>query len=215
MKTKIAAAAFIALFPVSAVAADLAPAPYVKAPAVAKIYNWTGFYIGGFGGYGWSDSQGLDLKGGFGGGTIGYNWQTGAFVFGIEGEGAWSDIGQSASLFGLATVSTKIQAFGSIAGRVGYAFDNLLVYGKGGFAVASNKISGAVLGVTVIEDTQTHTGYTAGGGIEYGFTPNWSAKVEYLWAHYDSQTYFPGTAAAFASGDFDVHTIKGGLNYRF
>lgn len=212
MKLRIAAIC-IAISSTGAVAADMGAAPYAKAP-MARVYDWTGFYIGAQGGYGWSDSQGLDLKGGFAGGTVGYNWQTGSLVLGIEGEGAWADIGQTAGIVGLLTVGTKLEAFGSIAGRVGYAFDNLLIYGKGGFAAASNNVNVTVLGVP-FNSTRTHVGYTLGGGLEYGFSRNWSAKVEYLWAHYDSQTYFSGTAAAFASGDIDVSTVKAGVNYRF
>ena len=99
--------------------------------------------------------------------------------------------------------------------RLGVAFDNFLIYGKGGFAAANNKISLTAFGLTA-SDTRTHTGYTVGGGLEYGFTPNWSAKAEYLFAHYNSENYFavvlpPGVA----SGAFDVHTVKAGINYRF
>jgi len=165
------------------------------------------------GGYGWSRSQGVDFNGGFAGGTVGANWQMSNIVLGIEAEGAWSDIGQSRA--GLVGASDRIEAFGSVAGRLGLAIDNLLIYGKGGFAAASNKISLTAGGITVT-DSRTHAGYTAGGGVEYGFTPTWSAKAEYLFAHYQSENYFanivpPGAA----SGAFDVHTVKAGINYRF
>src|SRR3954469_15906327 len=78
-------------------AADIAalPAPYTRAAAVAPAYNWTGFYVGAMGGYGWSRSQGVDFNGGFAGGTVGASWQMSNIVLGIESEGAWSDIGQS------------------------------------------------------------------------------------------------------------------------
>jgi outer membrane immunogenic protein len=199
-------------------AADIpAPAPAtapVYVPPRAAVYNWTGFYVGAMGGYGWSNSQGNDLKGGFAGGTIGYNAQFGNFVVGVEGEGAWADINQSASLFFL-TATDRIQAFGSLTGRAGVALDNVLIYGKGGGAVASNKISLTGFGAG-ISDTQTHWGYTVGGGVEWGFAPNWSVKGEYLWAHYDSQTYFASAfPPGFASGTFDVNTVKLGVNYRF
>jgi outer membrane immunogenic protein len=65
-------------------------------------------------------------------------------------------------------------------------------------------------------DTKTHTGYTVGGGVEYGFTPNWSAKAEYLFAHYQSENYFAAILpVGVPSGSFDVHTVKVGINYRF
>ena len=72
-----------------------APVPYTKAAAVAPGYNWTGFYVGAMGGYGWSRTGGVDFNGGFAGGTIGANWQMSNIVLGIEGEGAWSNIGQN------------------------------------------------------------------------------------------------------------------------
>jgi outer membrane immunogenic protein len=201
-------------------AADIpAPAPAtapVYVPPRAAVYNWTGFYIGAMGGYGWSNNNGNDLKGGFAGGTIGGNVQFQNFVVGVEAEGAWSDINQSASaFFGLVTATDRIQAFGSLTGRLGVALDNVLIYGKGGGAVASNKITIGVLGVTN-SDTQTHFGYTLGGGVEWGFAPNLSVKGEYLWTHYESQNYFTNQfPPGFASGTFDVNTVKLGVNYRF
>jgi outer membrane immunogenic protein len=215
MKLKLAALALLATTTYAG-AADMAaaPVPYTKAVAVAPGYNWTGFYVGAMGGYGWSRTGGVDFNGGFAGGTIGANWQMSNIVLGIEGEGAWSNIGQTTAA-GVIGASDRIEAFGSITGRLGLAVDNFLIYGKGGFAAASNKISLTALGVTA-SDTRTHTGYTVGGGVEYGFTPNWSAKAEYLFAHYQSENYFTGVLpAGVASGAFDVHTVKVGLNYRF
>jgi outer membrane immunogenic protein len=82
--------------------------------------------------------EGNNLKGGFAGGTIGGNAQFQNFVVGIEAEGAWADIEQSASaFFGLLTATDRFQAFGSLTGRLGVALDNVLIYGKGGGAVAS------------------------------------------------------------------------------
>jgi outer membrane immunogenic protein len=215
MKLRIAALALLATTGLAG-AADMAaaPVPYTKVAAVAPGYNWSGFYVGAMGGYGWSRTAGADFNGGFAGGTVGANWQISNFVVGIEGEGAWSDIGQSATA-GVFGASDRIEAFGSITGRLGVAVDNFLIYGKGGFAAASNKISLTAFGLTA-SDTRTHIGYTVGGGVEYGFTPNWSAKAEYLFAHYQSENYFaallpPGVA----SGAFDVHTVKVGINYRF
>ena len=200
-------------------AADI-PAPMpatapVYVPPRAAIYNWSGFYVGAIGGYGWSNSQGNDLKGGFAGGTIGGNAQFGNIVVGIEGEGAWADIEQSASFPGLGTATDRIQAFGSLTGRLGVAIDNVLIYGKGGGAITSNKFSASGLGFA-ISDTQTHLGYTVGSGVEWGVTPNWSVKGEYLWAHYESKNYFASLIPpGFSTGTFDVNTVKLGVNYRF
>jgi outer membrane immunogenic protein len=201
-------------------AADIpAPVPAtapVYVPPRAAVYNWTGLYVGAMGGYGWSNSQGNDLKGGFAGGTIGGNYQFGNFVVGIEGEGAWADIEQSASgFFGLVTATDRIQAFGSLTGRLGVALDNVLIYGKGGGALANNKLSVSGLGL-VASDTQTHLGYTVGGGVEWGITPNWSVKGEYLWAHYESKNYFASLVPpGIPSGTLEVNTVKFGVNYRF
>ena len=151
-------------------------------------YNWSGFYVGAMGGYGWSGSS---FSGGFAGGTIGGNAQFNNIVVGGELEGAWSNIGQTVTILGLGSATDRVQAFGSATARLGFAVDNLLIYGKGGFAAASNNIKVSVLGVTV-GDTQTHIGYTAGGGLEYGFAPNWSVKGEYLFRSLREQELLRG-----------------------
>ncbi|MEA2882461.1 MAG: outer rane immunogenic protein [Bradyrhizobium sp.] len=215
MKLKLAALALLATTGWAAAADMGAPVPYTKAVAVAPGYNWSGFYIGGMGGFGWLRNSGSDFNGGFAGATLGANWQMSNIVLGVEAEGAWADIGRTTTT-GPIGASANIRAFGSVTGRLGLAVDNFLIYGKGGFAAASNRIGVTVLGVTAT-DTQTHTGYTAGGGVEYGFAPNWSAKAEYLFAHYNSENYFANIVppTGVASGSFDVHTVKAGINYRF
>jgi outer membrane immunogenic protein len=202
----------------AAAAADVLPPapaapPVYRPPPASPAYNWSGFYVGAMGGYGWSGSN--SFSGGFAGGTIGGNAQFNNVVVGGELEGAWSNIGQTVTILGRGSATDRIRAFGSATARLGFAVDNLLIYGKGGFAAASNNINVSVLGVTV-SDTQTHTGYTAGGGLEYGFAPNWSVKGEYLFAHYQSKNYFAGLIPpGVSSGAFDLHTVKVGLNYRF
>ncbi len=107
----------------AAAAADVLPAPAPAAPPVyspppaTPAYNWSGFYVGVMGGYGWSTSQGNDFKGGFAGGTVGANAQFQNFVVGVETEGAWSNIGQSVTAFGL-TATDRIQASDSVTGRL-------------------------------------------------------------------------------------------------
>ena len=206
----------------AASAADMQARPYTKAPPpmVSPAYDWSGFYIGAMGGYGWDRE---DSSGGFGGGTIGYNWQFpgSQFVFGIEVDAAGASIKDSLTAdVGdgiMATEELKINSFGSVTGRAGVAWDAALFYAKGGFAWASRKDSISVpeLGLNV-SDSQTHTGYTIGGGVEYLFTPNWSAKGEYMYTSLGSKTYNLGSELElFDSGTIDFHTIKIGVNYHF
>jgi outer membrane immunogenic protein len=209
----------------SASAADLAARAYTKAPAIAAAaYNWSGFYVGVMGGYGWSDDvtvagvdvTGADIKGGFGGGTIGFNYQApgSQFVFGVEADAAWADLSHSETILGLGTGRQQINSFGSVTGRVGIAVDTLLLYAKGGYAWANNEFSLTALGLT-LSDTQFHSGWTVGGGAEWAFAGPWSAKAEYMFARYDSENYFGGIAPPGVGFGMDVHTVKAGINYRF
>jgi outer membrane immunogenic protein len=198
----------------AASAADLRARPYAKAPAavVSPAYNWSGFYIGAMGGYGWETDAG---SGGFGGGTVGYNWQLpgSQFVFGVEVDAAGASIKDSFLVDLGVTQENKINAFGSVTGRAGFAIDAALLYAKGGYAWTNAKTT-FTDGVMTISDSQTHTGYTIGGGLEYLFTPSWSAKAEYMYTSLGSETYnFAGQPLD--SGSFDFHTIKVGVNYHF
>ena len=204
----------------AASAADMQARPYTKAPpaAVVAAYNWSGFYVGAMGGYGWGTDAG---NGGFGGGTVGYNWQLpgSQFVLGVEVDAAGASIKESVTedIGGgaMGTVDSKINAFGSVTGRAGFAMDAALLYAKGGYAWANNKstLSIPVLGAT-FSDSHTHSGYTIGGGIEYMFAPNWSAKGEYMFTSLGGETYNFG-GEPFASNNIDFHTIKVGVNYHF
>jgi outer membrane immunogenic protein len=114
-----------------------------------------------------------------------------------------------------AIVDSKINSFGSVTGRAGFAMDAVLLYAKGGFAWGNNKttISVPAFGATS-SDSHTHTGYTLGGGIEYMFAPNWSAKGEYMFTSLGSENYnLLGDQQP--SGNIDFHTIKVGVNYHF
>jgi outer membrane immunogenic protein len=219
--TTVALAALVS----SAQAADLGARPYTKAPApIAAAYNWSGFYVGVMGGYGWSDEVTIagitttdaGIQGGFGGGTVGFNYQApgSMFVFGVEADAAWSDINRTETIVGLGSAREKIKSFGSVTGRIGVAVDQVLLYGKGGYAWAENEFSATVLGLTLAE-SQFHSGWTVGGGAEWAFAGPWSAKAEYMFARYDSQNYFAGLAPPGLSFGMDVHTVKAGINYRF
>ena len=124
----------------SAMAADLpvrvAPPTVPPVAYVSPVYNWSGFYVGGHLGYGWSKtdvhdhltglSGSADPSGFLGGGQIGFNWQTGAFVFGIEGDGSWTNADGSRTFSNGAVVTMEHNWYATLTGRVGYAVDNWL-----------------------------------------------------------------------------------------
>jgi outer membrane immunogenic protein len=218
-------------------AADLAARPYTKAPPmVAAVYDWTGFYIGANGGWGSSRNSwdavppnfgfgpegSHDATGGTVGGQIGYRWQAGTFVFGLEAQGNWADFsGSNASLVFPGQVNhTSVDAFGLFTGQVGYAVNNVLLYVKGGAAVTSNTyrstFGGALVGVT---GDDTRWGGTIGAGLEYAFAPNWSVGVEYNHLFMQDKTYtFTTPGGAFFGTDRirqDVDLVTARLNYRF
>lgn len=215
------AAVVISVAPASA--ADMAR-PVYKAPPAPVVYNWSGFYAGIHGGYAWGTGQatifGLsdfgDVNGWFGGGQIGWNWQAAGspWVWGIEADLSGSDIGTSAA-GPLGSVSSSLDMFGTVRGRLGYAWDRVMLYGTGGFAWGRNEVSGNILALGFSED-RTHTGWVVGAGVEWALIDSWTAKVEYQFLSLGTENYF--TSPAFPAGiglDADIHTIRVGLNYRF
>ena len=170
MKKYLLGAVALAAFAAPAAAADMAARPYTKAPApmIAALYDWSGFYIGANGGWGSSRK---------------------CWVFGLEAQGNWADLsGRNTSLvFGATDNRSKIEAFGLFTGQIGYAWNNALLYVKGGAAVTDDKYRGVtnavVLGVpagtTFDRASETRWGGVVGVGLEYGFSPNWSMAVEY------------------------------------
>jgi outer membrane immunogenic protein len=221
-----------------AVAADLAARPYTKAPAmIAAVYDWSGFYIGANGGWGSSRNSwdsvapfavgaegSNNANGGTVGGQVGYRWQAGTWVFGLEAQGNWADFkGSNAStLFGPGFVNnSKTNAFGLFTGQVGYAANNFLLYVKGGAAVTSNSYrintaAGALFGTT---SDDTRWGGTIGVGAEYAFAPNWSVGLEYDHLFMQDKTYnFTNGAGVLVGNDRvrqDVDLVTARLNYKF
>ena len=193
-------------------AADL---PVKAPPAVFLPFTWTGPYAGAFGGYGWSTSGGLDAKGGFGGGQIGYNFQTGSLVLGIEGDIAGGDISQTAqavNVFGIPfTTAFTNDALASLRARAGLAYNTWLFYGTAGGGWGHDKISGNLLGGVPFSSEGWLSGWSAGAGVEWSFAPNWSTKFEYL--HYGLGT--PNSFGTVPSGKVDIDTLKIGINYLF
>jgi outer membrane immunogenic protein len=237
-KVLLVSASLIALSATApAFAADLAARPYTKAPPpmVAAIYDWSGFYIGVNGGWGSSHNSwdsvapfavgpegSHDATGGTVGGQVGYRWQAGTWVFGLEAQGNWADFSGSnvSTLFPGFVNTSKIDAFGLFTGQVGYAFNNALLYVKGGAAVTSNKnyintAAGARFG-TASDDTIW--GGTIGAGLEYAFAPNWSAAIEYDHLFMQDRTVNFTSAGALVGSDRirqDVDLVTVRLNYKF
>jgi outer membrane immunogenic protein len=210
----------------------------VKAPMapVAVAYNWTGFYIGinggGASGTGYWDyvpaaatNQNHTISGGLIGGTIGYNWQFPAtnWVVGLEADWDWAKISGSASCPNPAfSCQTKTSSLGTFRGRVGYAMNNILFYGTGGLAWAQHQAQTVLLtggavppsGTPTNGTTTNATGYTLGGGIEYGFMPHWSAKIEGLYVSFPSKTTLVDNGLAVSTHD-QFGVFRAGINYRF
>lgn len=187
---------------------------------MAAVYNWTGFYLGVVGGGAWEAASGdPKMQGGFVGGTAGYNWQAGNIVFGVEADGAWADVSASAAgtvaVPGIgaipASVTFKTDALGTVRGRIGWAVNNVLLYGTGGYAWIDNKIT-ATLGGLSVSDSKFHSGWTVGAGVEAFFAPQWSVKGEYLYRSLGGETYFSG---AVPTGTLKLHTVQVGVNYHF
>ena len=166
------------------------------APAyVQTYYNWTGFYIGAHAGYGWADLS--DPLGGVGGGVspqgfiyggqLGFNYQMGSWVFGVEGEYTAGDIKHSEGIPGLLSGSAKVDRIYTAAGRVGYAFDRTMIYGKLGGAWTQEKYDFTLLGGTATGSAD-RTGWLVGLGVEYAFAGNWTAKLEYNYMDMGSKT---------------------------
>jgi outer membrane immunogenic protein len=182
---------------------------------VSPATNWSGFYIGVMGGYGSENtSDPLGIKGGFGGGTVGYNWQFGTIVTGVEADGAFGDVSSSTTITGVA-VAAKVDALATVRGRVGVAFDQFLLYGTGGLALADAKVSASALGVG-ISDSRTLTGWTVGAGVEWMFMPRWSVKAEYLYRSFGGQTFFAAQfPPGFTTGTLSVNSGQVGVNFHF
>ena len=212
-----------------AVAADLAARPYTKAPAmVATIYDWSGFYIGINGGGGSAHSTwdlvgggregSHDATGGTVGGQVGYRMQSGQWVFGVEGQGNWADFsGDNVSALFATRNRSKIDSFGLITGQVGYAWNNVLIYVKGGAAVTGGKyqVFSTATGGLLASNDQTRWGGTVGAGIEYGFAPNWSVGVEYnhIFLQDKDVTFALVPSTDHIKQDVDMGLVR--LNYKF
>ena len=204
MKKTMLSATLTAVSLGAATAADLprGPQPYYGAP-MSPVYNWAGFYAGLNVGYEWgrvTNTPGSP-SGLVGGGQLGYNWQNGQFVFGVE-----TDLQVTGADDTFAPWKFSNPWFGTLRGRAGYALNNVLLYATAGLAYGDLK--GELAGLT---ETRTELGWAAGLGAEYGFAPNWSAKVEYLYADLGSRTF------SITGTDNGLHAnfLRLGVNYHF
>jgi outer membrane immunogenic protein len=233
----------IVAFAGAASAADLPAKVYTKAPPIAPIYNWTGFYVGINAGGAlshncWNVAGGLsggchDATGGLGGGQIGYRYETANWVIGVEAQGDWANLkGSNTSAIGTFgglpfSNQTKIDAIGLFTGQVGYAWNNLLWYVKGGAAVTHDKyngvsqfaVGGFPAGFAFDGASESRWGGVVGTGIEFGFAPGWSVALEYdhLFMGTGSLNIFT-PAGAFdrtdsIKQDVDMATVR--VNYTF
>jgi outer membrane immunogenic protein len=195
-------------------AAD-APRPYRVPPPPPLFYNWTGLYIGAHVGGGFADLGFGDSGSGFiGGGQIGYNYQVGQYVFGLEADISGSSVKNNLmtipTFAGPITANFNWNTLTTLAPRFGYAFDNWLVYGKAGGAWADVSVSvNAPFGFGA-SSGGTASGWVVGVGAEYAFRNNWSAKIEYDHMDFgsDSSVFFSGSSVTFDA-------VKAGINYKF
>lgn len=230
LKRTLLGATAIVLLAGTASAADLATRYPVKAaPIPVPMFSWTGFYIGANVGWGFANNTidytpfggptfGYDTgnKNGFVGGLqLGYNYQfVNNVVLGVEADFDWADMGTTTLLvggpLGGSLVSQNIDYFGTIRARLGYAMDRFLPYITGGAAWAKKNYTDP-LGLSY---NNTKWGWTAGAGVEYALTNNFTVKAEYLYMGFDgaSNTYAGGDQLSFQS---DIQTIRLGANYKF
>jgi outer membrane immunogenic protein len=212
-------AAAVGSTPVAADAADPIPAPaYRAAPLIPVIYDWTGFYVGGHAGFGWTGGGGG--SGVLGGGQAGFNYQVGQWVLGVEGQVSAANIKDSVSAtvtlpgfaIGTARADATVDWISTLAARAGWAFDRWLVYGKVGGAWAHVSVD-AVATITAINGgasaavsaNKTSSGLMLGFGAEYVLWDNWTAKAEYNLMDFGNDFLT----------DSKLHVFKAGVNYRF
>ena len=224
MKCFLISSAALALMSSAAFAADLpvyeAP-PEMVAPTPV-VSNWSGFYVGLHGGYGWADldddDDGVDfgdadLEGAVIGGQIGVNWQWNMFVLGVEGDASWSGIDDEDD-FDFADGDEETLGFdwlASVRGRLGLGWDRFMIYGTGGVAFTEFNTEG----FTGTDEGETEVGWVAGGGGEFLVTDNVSVGVEYL--HYEFDDVFEDTPVGGPTESIDTSAdvIRGRVNVKF
>jgi outer membrane immunogenic protein len=195
-------------------------------------YSWTGAYVGVFGGLTTGDFSydagavggpsvlSADVSGGgaLGGAQVGYDWQTGAFVFGAVADIAATnhdaEINASVAGFGSASASSELAYLGTVRGRFGAAFDRALIYGHGGFAYGKTEQDIEVAGTSIFSGSTSKAGWVVGAGLEYGLTDAVSFQTEYSYVDLGSDEVF-NDGTIFVEEDVSFHTVKAAVNFRF
>jgi outer membrane immunogenic protein len=211
-------------------AADLAvKAPVYKAPPM--VYpSWAGFYIGGHVGGAWGTTDVTDFdevigkfknnsSGAFGGGTIGYNFQTGNWVYGAEVDLGAMGLSHSTTQPGTTVIVSHIDSsfYMDATARLGYAYDKALFYAKGGYAFFDGPVSITDIPETTVKASGLN-GWTVGGGIEYKFAPAWSVKAEYQFFDFGTSglnIVDSPVVTDHYDNKLTVQTVKAGVNYHF
>lgn len=230
-------AGLLALAPMAASAQDR------PARAAAPAFTWTGFYAGAVAGYGfgtsahsyqskgiWYSHGGGDVDGGLLGATLGFNYQINAFVLGLEGDyaKAWVkgrtagttaepclQYTVAAGLFAGGYCETRLDSFGSVRARLGYAFGTTMIYATGGWAFGDVKALRPFAGSGSWSDMRN--GWTIGAGVEHAISGNWSVKAEYLYADFGNALMYPCPTCTAPNHrvSLETHTLRIGFNYRF
>jgi len=213
----------------SAVAADLPSTKSAPVFTPAPVFSWTGVYVGVYGGGAFGEGKstvvnfGLKTSaspnGGTAGGLVGYNYQFSPnFVIGLEGEGGWQGLESSTTIFGVTTKSST-DYVARIRGRLGYAMGNALIFVAGGASFSDLKLSVSSPGANSYAITKDSVGWTIGGGVDYAFTPNWIARVEYLYDEVPSTTYGFLATSGLTYDDVRVKssesTVRAAIIYKF
>jgi outer membrane immunogenic protein len=232
MKHLVLSLAATTLLSGAALAADL---PAYEPPPVAVaspvVYDWTGFYVGAQGGWGWGDSEitdafgidpgdvDFDIDGGFLGGLAGAQWQWNWLVIGAEGEINWSEIDGE---FDIADVpggnffNTDINWFGSVNAKLGLAFDRFMVYGTGGVSFANIETGQRVPGFAIaFEQDENYVGWTLGGGGDFALTQNIILGAQFRYYDFGDEDYSPGAPFTDRNQDVTLSTVSGHVTVKF
>jgi outer membrane immunogenic protein len=219
----------------SAYAADMSVSPPDPVEAPAPVYDWTGFYVGANGGFGWANAGSLTINdpingaytigakrgsGFLGGGQVGYNLQSDVFVSSIEADAQYANMGSSANWGPYAFLGvnsgSRAEYFGTVRLRTGFAVDRTLLFLTGGLAYGGFNSAPLGGGVTL------NIGYAVGVGAEYAFSDHWTGKVEALYININKGdaktttvvnggTIYPISAVAGNGGSL----VRVGVNYKF